>query len=211
MQTPITALSMPMPAWSGELTPMQQQAIGNLFDSLNAQLGAKMADLYAGVPAQTVQSEWAAGLSGFRRSEIERGLSACRTRAFAPTLGEFTRMCRPALDPEFAWLEAGHCLRQRDAGQVGDWTHPAVYRAACVMSMEVRSGDWKAYRKRWEWTLQREIAQGWSEVPEPALRLKSEVKVGPPDENVRERLKELRAAMFAAEDKGTAHTQGSTA
>jgi hypothetical protein len=173
--------------------PLPQRWVARIFDRLTAQLGAKVADLYAGVPAGHVQTEWADALAGFHATEIDRGLRACQTRPFAPTLGEFCRLCRPALDPEFAFLEAGHCLRQRDGGLAGDWTHPAVYRAACTMSLEVRRGDYREVRKRWEWTLQRELAGGWSEIPEPPLRLAADIRTGPPTAEIREKLKGLRA------------------
>lgn len=180
---------------SSPTEPLPQRWVARIFDRLTAQLGAKVADLYAGVPAGNVQSEWAGALSGFHPSEIDRGLRACQTRPFAPTLGEFTRLCRPALDAEFAYLEAGHCLRQRDAGQVGDWTHPAVYRAACEMSLEVRRGDYREVRKRWEWTLARELAAGWSEIPEPPLKIAADVRTGPPPAEIREKLKGLRGLI----------------
>lgn len=178
------------------LEPLPQKWVARIFERLTAQLGSKVADLWAGVPPANVQAEWADALAGFHATEIERGLKACQTRAFAPTLGEFCRLCRPALDPEFAWLEAGHCLRQRDKGEMGDWTHPGVFRAGCEMSMEARGGNWKEHRKRWEWTLQRELAEGWSEIPAPALRIASDVKCGPPPSDIKEKLKALRAGMF---------------
>ncbi|WP_423454298.1 hypothetical protein [Ottowia sp. VDI28] len=159
------ALSTLNPTSLAEARPIPRKLIAEVFDRLQAQLGGKMADLYAGADLRLVQDEWGAGLAGFQPKEIERGVAMCRERAFAPTLGEFLRMCRPAVDPEYAWLEAGDCLRQRDAGLVGDWSHPAVWRAASKMGPEVRSGDWRAHRTRWTYNLRRELAAGWGEAP----------------------------------------------
>jgi hypothetical protein len=193
-----TALSTsPQPSLATDRLP--QRWIARIFDRLTAQLGAKVADLYAGVPAGNVQAEWAEALAGFKQLEIERGLKACQTRPFAPTLGEFCRLCRPALDSELAFLEAGHGLRQRDKGDIGDWSHPAVYRAACELALEVRSGNFREVRKRWEWVLQRELAAGWSEIPEPLLQIGADVKVVSPPADIREKLKELRAGFFQPE------------
>lgn len=192
-----SALSMPQAdsLADGALptAPVPRKWIARIFERLSGQLGAKVADLYAGVPETTVQEEWGSGLAGFQPEEIARGIAACRERAFAPTLGEFLRMCRPALDPEWAWYEAGDCLRQRDAGEVGDWSHPAVWRAACAMGSEVRGGDWKAHRVRWTYTIKREFVAGWGDgVKPPAMRIEHNAKVRGPTESERAALASLR-------------------
>lgn len=196
MQTVMTAFS------TSKLTslpldpPLPQRAVAEVFRSLNAQFGAKLADLYAGVPAADVQAEWATRLAGFRRHELERGLAACAARTFAPTLGEFAAQCRPALDPEQAWWEAEACMRQRDEGAIGDWTHPAIYRAACSMPFELRGGDLKQNRKRWAAALKRELAVGFGDgVPPPAIRVEQTVKTGPPSKAILEQLRALRATL----------------
>jgi len=196
MQTAIAALSTSKPTSLPEALP--RRWVARVFERLSGQLGTKMADLYAGVPPDVVQGEWGEGLAGFHEVELQRGIAACRTRVFAPTLGEFLRLCRPALDPEAAFYEAGDCLRERDAGEVGAWTHPAVWRAACTMSMEVRAGDYKACRVRWAHVLNREFAEGWGEILAPAMRIEHNAKVGPPPAEIRERLKQLRAGCFVA-------------
>lgn len=146
--------------------------VEQVFARLYGQLGAKVGELFKGVPSETVKSEWALGLEDCRPEEIERGLTAMRGRPFAPVLGEFLRLCRPALDAEMAWLEAVEGLRERLAGNTGSWTHPAIYRAAHVLSFELRTSTYAVQRKRWEWVLQRELSKGWgNEVPTPVPRL----------------------------------------
>lgn len=175
MQTAIHALSTQKPTSSAELTPAQQDEIATLFDRLGGQLGAKMADLYAGVSPAIVQAEWAAGLSGFRRSELERGLAACRTRVFPPTLGEFTNLCRPALDPEIAWMEAASGMAARAEGMRGDWSHPAVFRTALAFVFDLRQRSYKECRKAWTFALQREFSHGWlKDVPEAPQQIARE-------------------------------------
>lgn len=163
--------------------PLPAKAITELFTRLTGQLGAKVADLWAGVPPETVHAEWSAALAGMHTAEIERGLRACARRAFAPTLGEFVLLCRPALDPEVAWMEAQDGMRARDRGERGDWTHPAVFRAALALAYELRTGGFAQHRKRWAWTLAREFEKGFGDgVPEGVLRIEQQdVKGGPPD------------------------------
>lgn len=194
-----TALSMSSPP-SSSIDTLSQRRVERVFDRLTGQLGGKMADLYAGVEPRLVQGEWAAGLAGFHDAEIARGLAACRTRVFAPTLGEFLRLCRPCLDADIAWMEADAGLRARAAGHVGEWTHPAVYRAACRMSLEIQRDDYARCKKRWAWELARELAEGWgSDVPTPVLRIEADVRGVPPPPEMRNQLSKLRA-MLAGEE-----------
>lgn len=200
-------LSTYSPEWSQTLSkPLPATATQHVFDSLKGQLGAKMATLWDGIAPDLVMREWGSGLSGFRKQELQRGLDACSERQFAPTLGEFKQLCRPCLNHEWAWLEAGECLRQRDTGALGDWTHPAVFFAAAEMSPEVRGGDWMRHKTRWSRTLQRELAKGWREVPAPAMRIDHDAKVGPPPEGVRTNLNRLleEAKRHAAAKKAEA-------
>lgn len=116
--------------------------------------------------------EWAQSLAGFRPEELERGLAEMRNRKFIPTLGEFRVACRPALDPEAAWYEAEEGLKQRELGHRGEWTHPAIWRAACDMSLNIRSGEYARHRARWAAHLRRELARGWGDgVPPVPPRL----------------------------------------
>jgi hypothetical protein len=152
--------------------PKGQKWIDMLFTRLNAQLGGKMADLFVGVQLIDLKTEWAMGLAGFTSDEIERGLLAMARRTFAPTLGEFSVLCRPCLEPEVAWTEASEGLRVREGGDMGQWSHPAVYRAAMLMHYEIRQRSFKEFRKSWDCALQREFAKGWvADVPVPLLRI----------------------------------------
>jgi hypothetical protein len=176
--------------------PLPLPAVARLFERMRGQMGAKLADLLAGANIDVVQQEWAAGLAGFSREELSRGLSAVRQRRFAPTLGEFLQLCRPALDPEYAFLEAQDGLRARAVGELGVWTHPAVWRAASAMSFDVKNGTFQQLRKRWERALEREFSRGWGDdVPQPAARIENNpvVMAIPPD--VRRQLAELATSF----------------
>lgn len=161
--TAMATASMSLPDTSADAQPLERRWVAKLFDRLASQLGSKLADLYAGSHPEKVQQEWARGLAGFAPAEIARGLAACSERQFAPVLGEFKQLCRPALDPEFAWHEAQDGLQERAAGRVGVWSHPGVWRAARRMQHELRTGSFSQHRKRWQMILGRELAAGWGE------------------------------------------------
>lgn len=191
-----TSLTRPAASLPDAAQPIPREWIARVFQRLTAQLGAKVADLYAGVPQAHVQAEWAAGLAGYHESEISRGVAACRERVFAPTLGEFLHLCRPALDPERAWLEAADGLRARDAGEVGQWSHPAVWRAATAMSVEVRGGEFRQHRTRWAYVLDQHLRAGWGEpVPPPQQRVGHKPLLRGPNEAERAALARLRGLV----------------
>lgn len=163
-----------------------QNSIGQLFKRLQAQLGNKIDDLYARANPDLVQREWAQGLFEFTTEEVARGVAACRGRKFAPTLGEFLHLCRPCLDPEMAWHEAQAGLAERRQGRDGTWSHPAVYRAACVMNGDLVHGQFRGHRNRWEHVLCAEFAKGFVEsVPPVPPVLVSQARVSTMPESVR--------------------------
>lgn len=171
-QIRVTPLTLPPTASLDGIRPIPLRRVEDIFERLTAQLGKKFTDLWTGGNSEHIKTEWADGLSGFRGREILRGLKACQTRVFAPTLGEFIRLCRPALDPEIAWLEARAGLLARRSGQLGEWTHPAVFRASQELPYQLLNQSPKEHRKAWEWTLQREFDKGWlDDVPPPPLQL----------------------------------------
>jgi hypothetical protein len=166
-----------------------------LFDRLKGQLGSKIDDLYATAKPAVVQREWAMGLFDFCAEEIERGLAACRGRRFAPTLGEFANCCRPSLDAEVAWTEAEEGLKARRQGEHGEWSHPAVYRAARVMSETLRLGNYRANRNRWEHVLRTEFAKGFVEpVPPVPVPIVNNPTLSPMPARIREQL--VRAGIL---------------
>jgi hypothetical protein len=141
---------------------------------------------------QLMVSEWSKGLRGMTPREISRGLAACRTQRFVPGLGEFCQFCRPALDPETAWLEAQDGLAARERGELGAWSHPAVFRAATAMPFEVRSITFGQARKRWERALRQEFEKGWGEdVPAVPKRVEHRPTLKPMPAAMRKKLADL--------------------
>ncbi len=155
-----------------------------VFARLIAQFGAKLLDQWAAAPG--ARDEWGCALADFHPAEIERGLTACRSRVFVPVLGEFLQLCRPALDPEAAWHEAAAGMAARERGEQGAWTHPAIYRAAQQMQWELRTATHATQRKRWAAILARQLAAGWGDIPPPTLRITQQtLRTGPPPDRVR--------------------------
>lgn len=153
-------------------SPLKLAWIEDLFGRLTASVGSSMfTAVYAGADPEVVKAQWAEGLAILTVDEVKRGLAATRTRKFPPNLGEFLHLCRPALDPEVAWIEAEKGLRAHTAGEAFAWSHAAVYWAARAMQHEIRTATFAQMRKRWEtvlaeWFAVRELPS----IPEPQAR-----------------------------------------
>ena len=189
------------PALSADGGPIPLRWVEDLFERLAAILGASLANVYAGAKPEVVKAEWAEALASFSADEVKRGLAATRTRRFAPNLPEFLHLCRPALDPEVAWIEAERGLASHAKGERFAWSHPAVYWAARQMSCEVRGESFAKCRKRWEAVLAAEFGKGaWSPPPDPTQRRITapvQAEIGNPAlrEEARAKLRSLRLHM----------------
>ena len=180
--------------------PVPTRWVEYLFARLAAILGGSMSNVYASADPDRVKAEWAEALAGFSADEVKRGLAATRTRRFAPNLPEFLHLCRPALDPELAWIEAEHGMASRTKGERFGWSHPAVYWAGRQFSFELRSSSYEQCRKRWAAALTAEFAKGaWAAPPDPTQR-----RIAAPEQQTfhpelaaqaREKLRELRRKM----------------
>lgn len=181
--------------------------VARVFARLQAQQGAKFAEVLAGSSLDDVMDEWAAGLYGFRGRELERGCDKAASFQWAITLPAFKLLARPALDPEAAWYEAGKCLKQRDDGMAGDWTHPGVWRAAARMSTAIRSGEeFRRHKGRWTSLLDDELSKGWGEevpLPPQAIGHVTIDKPAPMPDDVRAKLAEMRADIAKGIERRT--------
>ena len=105
--------------------PLPTAWIERVFERLSALYGSKFADLWRGCDIEGVKSVWAKELAGYSPTRSPRH---CRLQdaRLAPTLPEFLKVCRPALDYERAFIEAIEQMRKRETG--GDeWsTRPCI-------------------------------------------------------------------------------------
>ena len=171
--------------------------VAKVFARLQRQQGAKFLDNFAGQNIEAVMDEWALALHGYRGRELDRGCDAAARFAWALTLPAFQLLARPCLDPEAAWWEAVKCLAQRRDGGVGDWSHPAVWRASTHpgMSIALQSGEeYRRHKARWTAALDDELSKGWvQDVPAPLLQLPyTTAAPAPMPENIREEIDRLK-------------------
>ncbi|MBV2180910.1 MAG: hypothetical protein KUL86_06695 [Castellaniella sp.] len=111
---------------------------------------------------------------GITPHDVADGIKNCRRMYdWPPSLPEFLRACRPSLDPEIAFHEAVKGLTARRKGEMGEWSHPAIFYAAVeVGQYDMLNSAYGTMRARWEKALDKQMAKGqWNEIPAPALAL----------------------------------------
>lgn len=96
--------------------------VDKLFNFFLVRYGKLWAERYAnlGLTMTQVKQEWELELRQMTPEELEKGISACRTKTFPPTLPEFVKMCvagHPGADE--AW---GIALKAMDEDQTVIWT-----------------------------------------------------------------------------------------
>lgn len=143
--------------------------IKKLFQRFAAMYGDKLPKMWGAVPEAEMHAIWAEDLAGYTGDEIATGLWACKQRDWPPTLPEFLKLCRPWMAPEVAYHEAVRGMSARQRGEIGIWSHPAVYWAAVnVSSTDLLNSTYGSIKARWEKTLTEELAKGvWPDIPEP--------------------------------------------
>ena len=134
--------------------------------------GDLWASRYGAFPRSRVKATWAEDLADLSRDELARGVAACKSARFPPTLAEFRSLCRPPIDFESAFVEAVQQMAARESG--GDrWSCPAIFWAAVTIgSFDLRNATWGTIEKRWSKVFQAELDKGeWQPVPARAIAL----------------------------------------
>jgi hypothetical protein len=158
--------------------------------------GQKFNDQWRGITPRDMRAMWGFALSSYTPEEVQRGLSACMSRVWPPTLPEFLLLCRPPVDHEAAFIEAVKQMRQRDNG-TDTWSKPAIYWAAVKFgSWELRQASWDRAKVRWTRILDEQLAK--EELPPVPPRMEALPAPGQATANperVRDLIEGLRQRM----------------
>lgn len=123
-----------------------------LFNRLDGSYPHKWRSAFANEQAiQNWREAWAEAFDeeGLTPDEVKAGIVTCRKLYdWPPSLPEFLKACRPAIDPERAFIEATEQMRMRDAGK-DRWSSPVVYWAAVSLGNDLRNNHYGAISKRW--------------------------------------------------------------
>ncbi|NKJ45849.1 hypothetical protein CIC12_03640 [Burkholderia sp. SG-MS1] len=105
---------------------------------------------------------------GITTQMISDALRACRkTYDWPPSLAEFLKVCKPAVDADAALHEAVEQMRARQHGK-DEWSHPAIFWAAVkVGEFDMLGQTFAALKPRFESAL-RKVLDGGEFQPVPA-------------------------------------------
>jgi len=165
--------------------------VERIFTVLSARYGKQFADMWAGQNTAAIKAVWSDDMAGFTGDEIRRGLEACKTRRYPPSLPDFIELCRPPLNHEQAFYEAVQGMARFRMGENVVWSHPAVYWAAAAMGNDIMTAPYSSLKARWSASLARAIGQGRKTTPAPAPALPAPPKVVADPERVSQMLGEL--------------------
>ena len=143
--------------------------VDSLFSKFTAMYGNKFIDMWRGIDTAEVKNLWAKELAKLTVEELKAGVHALMNREYPPTLPEFVKLCRPKADPLAAYYEAVEGVTRRERGEVGTWTHPAIFWASvAVGAFDLKTHPYAQIKGRWESALNAELGKGsWAEIPAP--------------------------------------------
>jgi hypothetical protein len=153
--------------------PIPSHWIDALFAKMSACYGNKFADMWRDGSMQAVKATWAQELGKLSREELAHGANALMTQEWPPTLPQFIKLCKPSIDAVAAYYEAVNGVVAREHGNMGEWSHPAIFWASVkIGAFDLKHQSFSAIKTRWEISLNEELAKGnWDPVPEPMIAL----------------------------------------
>lgn len=132
---------------------------------------------------------------GITPEDVAVGLRTCRVRyQKPPSCAEFIQACKPSADPVPAYHEAVEGIQARRKGELGAWSHPAIYWAAMLLARDLMTQSYGQVKDRWAATLKAQLARNeWADIPPPAPALPAPGQANLSKEDAARMLRELDA------------------
>ncbi len=179
--------------WPADAIP--EHWIESLFQKMTFTYGSKFADQWRGIDADGLKKYWAKELGKYTPDQLKAGVDKLKNRDWPPTLPEFEKMCRPLIDPMVAYYQAVNGVQARAKGEMGIWSHPAIYWAAIPMSFDLVSQTYAQIKNRWEAAYNEQMERSeWPDIPEPSLALPAPGRAQLSRENAAKMLDQLGAS-----------------
>lgn len=167
--------------------------VESLFSRMQGMYGSKFLDMWRDTDITSVKSLWAEEMGKLTRDQLNRGVEALRTQDWPPSLPQFIKLCAPSVDPLVAYYEAVAGIQARANGEMGVWSHPAIYCAAMPMSFDLKNQTYSQIKPRWERALSEQMDRGeWDEIKMPLVALPDASRLS--REEAAKRLQEVGAA-----------------
>lgn len=110
---------------------------------------------------------------GITPEMVRSGLKVIRRRCdWPPSCAEFVKACKPSVDAVVAYYEAVAGIQARANGEMGLWSHPAIFWAAMPMAFDLGQQTYSQMKGRWERALAEQLERTtWEQIPTPLLAL----------------------------------------
>ena len=169
--------------------------VEKLFERMQALYGNKFIDMWRDTNIDLVKDMWAEEMGKLNADELRRGFTALMARDWPPTLPEYLRMCRPPIDASVAFYEALNGIQARELGEMGKWSHPAIFWATTRISpFDMKNQSYPQLKTRWEQALAEEMEKGqWPDIPVPRIGLPAPGKSELSKEKAEQMIHELKA------------------
>jgi len=177
--------------------PASSDSVERLFAEFALLYGTRLADLWRGTDIRSVKERWRVDLAGLSVVDVKRGIAACRTKPWPPTLPEFLLLCCPPAEFESMFVAAQAQVSKRQFGE-DVWPSKALYWAAVEFTFsDLRSLSWQTAKARWtrilvaQMTRENELA----DVPMPVPALPAPGRAKTDALSARSHLASLKAMM----------------
>lgn len=147
--------------------------VEKLFERMVGLYGNKFLDMWGKTDLLQVKAIWAQELGKLTREEIAKGANALIKQEWCPTLPQFIKLCRTDIDAVTAYYEAVNGVVNREKGEMGEWSHPAIFWASVkVGAFDLKNQTYSNIKARWERALDEEINKGqWADIPKAQIAL----------------------------------------
>ena len=151
--------------------------IDALFIKMANFYGNKFRLMWGDSDLNQVKAVWTQELSKLSRDEIAKGANSLVNQEYCPTLPQFINLCRIKIDSVAAYYEALNGVIAREKGEIGEWSHPAIFWASTkIGSFDLKNQTYSNIKARWERALDEEINKGqWSDIPKAQIALPAPV------------------------------------
>ena len=177
MNAPVNVSTAPISRWLEVHPGLGISMMDHLFNRLDGAYPHRWRSAFANQQAiNNWRESWVEAFEdeGITPQDIKAGLKACRKMFdWPPSISEFIKACKPAIDPTVAYYQALEQGQRRANGERGDWPSPAVYWAwVKIGAYDFNNVGFTALRQRWERALADECAKSsWPEIPDANVAL----------------------------------------
>jgi hypothetical protein len=198
----LTQLANPFDAWFAPIPKLDGKSLmDHLYNRLDGAYPHKWRSNFSTPESiDNWKVSWAEAFEdeGIAPNDIAAGLRACRSRYdWPPSCAEFIKACKPSVDPLVAYYEAAAGIQAREKGELGTWSHPAIFWAAASMAYDLKHQGYTAIKARWEKALAEQMEKGeWAAIPAVLLALPEPGKTKADREHAEKMIAEIGASSI---------------